>query len=106
MPLMTPIVLRFSESVLLANATSELQRHQQSLRAWMASGQSSQVVADLSALKDIDTSALAVLLQLDRDVRRATGQALVIRSAPDNLLSLAKLSSLLPVLRWEDAAIH
>lgn len=103
---MTETVLRFSERVLLASATAELQRHQQSLRASFASGQALRVVADLVALKDIDTSALAVLLQLDRDVRHATGQALVIRSAPANLLSLAKLSSLLPVLHWEDAAIH
>lgn len=103
---MAELVLRFSESVLLASAMAELKRHQSSLRQAVASQDKPRVLADLSGLKEIDTSALAVIVQLDRDVRSATGSPLVIRSAPENLVSLARLSSLVPVLRWEDAAIR
>lgn len=105
MSVMSEIVLRFSESVLLSSAKEELARHQSSLRPISSATPKPRVIADLSGLKEIDTSALAVILQLDRDVRQATGSPMVIRSAPENLISLARLSSLLPVLCWEGAAI-
>jgi ABC-type transporter Mla MlaB component len=106
MQAMSEVVLRFSESVLLSSAASELGRHQSSLRSVsLDPAAKPQVVADLAGLKEVDTSTLAVIVQLDRDVRRATGMPLAIRSAPENLVSLARLSSLLPVLRWEDSAI-
>lgn len=102
MSLSSEIVLRFSESVLLSNAMSELKRHQESLREAASPGAAAaQAVADLSVLKDVDTSALAVIVQLDRDARHVTGSPLLIRGAPENLVSLARLSSLVSVLQWE-----
>jgi len=105
------IRLGFSERVALTNASSELARHRTTLRAQAASFRSSQspaqntgVIADLRALKEVDTSALAVILQLDREVRAAFKQPMRIQGAPANLLSLARLSSLADVLCWEDAA--
>lgn len=100
---MHDIILQFSERVSLGNAMSELARHQavlrQELKGSSASGQ--RVVADLSALKDVDTSALSLILHLDRHVRDHVGHPLVIRSAPVNLVSLARLSSLSDALHWE-----
>lgn len=97
---MAEIVLKFSERVSLANADAELARHQQELnRASLQAG--ARVVADLSMLKEVDTSALAVILQLDRQVRQRLSQPMRIRSAPANLFSLARLSSLESVLDFE-----
>lgn len=98
--IMSEIILKFSERVSLANADEELAQHQQELaRHSQLSGV--RVIADLSMLKEVDTSALAVILQLDRQVRKASSQPMRIRSAPANLLSLAHLSSLESVLDFE-----
>lgn len=103
---MTDIILTFSERVTLVNATAELAKHQQTLRQQMPSNKVSnqRVVADLSALKEVDTSALSVLLHLDRQVRNQLGVPLIIRAAPINLVSLARLSSLSETLHWEATA--
>ena len=103
---MPDIILKFSERVTLVNAMAELAKHQQILRQQMSSATASgkRVVADLSALKDVDTSALSVLLHLDRQVRDQLGAPLIIRAAPINLVSLARLSSLSDTLHWESTA--
>lgn len=99
----TEILLTFSATVSLTNAAAERDRHVQTLD--QALGHSSaRCVADLSDLCDVDTSALAVLLALDRRVRDKTSAPLVIRSAPEALRSLAALSSLDTVLCWEGTA--
>ena len=101
---MQEIVLQFSDRVSLGNVMAELARHQSALSQQL-SGQSDgerQVVADLSGLKDVDTSALSLLLHLDRLVRGQIRTPLVIRAAPANLLSLARLSSLTEALHWEN----
>jgi ABC-type transporter Mla MlaB component len=100
---MHDIILQFSERVSLLNAMSELGRHQEFLKTHLtrSAGSSQRVIADLGALKEVDTSALSLLLHLDRQVREKLGQPLVIRAAPPNLLSLARLSSLSDVLHWE-----
>lgn len=105
---MTDIILTFSERVTLVSAMAELAKHQQSLRQQGPSSvaKDQRVVADLSALKEVDTSALSVLLHLDRQVRGQSGAPLIIRSAPINLVSLARLSSLSETLHWEAKAAH
>lgn len=100
----TEILLKFSESVSLTNAAAERDRHLAAIDRTF--GQSStQCVADLSDLRDVDTSALAVLLALDRRVREKMNAPLVIRSAPEALRSLAALSSLEAVLHWEETTL-
>ena len=100
----TEILLKFSESVSLANAAAERDRHLAAVD--QAFGPSSpRCVADLSELREVDTSALAVLLALDRRVREKAHAPLVIRSAPEALRSLAALSSLDAVLHWEETAL-
>ena len=64
------------------------------------------VIADLSMLKDVDTSALAVIVQLDRQVRQNSSRPLRIRCAPSNLIWLARLSSLESVLDFEQNFEH
>ena len=97
-------VLRFSERVTVAEAMQELDRHMAMLRAGSVATSKSVLlpVADLQGLQEVDTSALAVIIALDRESRRRCGQPLRIRNAPDNILSLARLSSLSSVLTWED----
>ena len=100
----TEILLKFSESVSLTNAAAERDRHLAAFE--QALGHSAtQCVADLSDLRDVDTSALAVLLALDRRVREKTNTPLAIRSAPEALRSLAALSSLDAVLHWEETTL-
>lgn len=97
--------MQFSERVILSNAMQELGRHQTRLRQALSSNKVAvgpcKVVADLGSLKEVDTSVLALILHLDRQVRQALKAPLVIRSAPANLVSLAKLSSLSSALQWE-----
>jgi ABC-type transporter Mla MlaB component len=99
-------ILSFSERVTVAEARQELDRHLADLRAGLtrAPAGTSQAVADLQGLQEVDTSALAVIIALDRESRRMSGQPLRIRHAPDNLVSLARLSSLSSVLTWEGGA--
>lgn len=105
---MTDIILKFSDRVTLVNAMAELAKHQQTLRQSLSSHSSKdlRVIADLSGLKDVDTSALSVILHLDRQVRGQSGTPLLIRAAPINLISLARLSSLSDTLCWEAEAAH
>ena len=53
-------------------------------------GSGSGVVVDAGPLQHFDSSALAVLLELDR-LAEAWGRAFAIRSAPAKLAALAKL---------------
>lgn len=65
----------------------------QALRA-----EAAQVVVDAAKLRDFDSSALAVLLELRRECARA-GKRFVVQGLPSRLLDLAKLygiSGLLP----------
>ena len=102
---MSEILLQFSERVVLATAMQELHRHQQFLRQQLLQSKDGTkrplLVADLGRLRELDTSALAVLVQLDRESRSQLGQALVIRAAPENLRSLARLSSLESLMSWQ-----
>jgi ABC-type transporter Mla MlaB component len=96
-------VLEFRDRLTVANAREVLAQQQQSLGRIVADAQLAHcsVVADLSALVEVDTSALAVILQLHRDCRARVGRPLRIRGASQDLRSLARLSSLDSVLQWE-----
>lgn len=102
---MKEILLQFSDRVVLATAMQELSRHQRFLQQQLPQRQdpeaSIQLVADLGQLREVDTSVLAVLLHLDRQARTQSGHPLVIRSASENLKSLARLSSLESVMSWQ-----
>ena len=101
---MSPIRLTFSERLDLQNAMAELGVHQRSLDA---SGRQSQptapesIVADLSGLREVDTAALAVLLELNRETRRRFGKPLVVASAPRQLRTLAELTSVDRLMTWQ-----
>jgi ABC-type transporter Mla MlaB component len=94
--------LSFKGSLTVTNASAELTRHQLVLRQKRQT-LPTKILADLSQLSEVDTSALAVLIQLDREARDQLGQPISIIGAPDNLISLARLSSLLDVLDWDVA---
>ena len=102
---MTEILLQFSDRVVLATAMQELSRHRRFLQEQLPQRQDSaasvQLIADLGQLRELDTSVLAVLLHLDREARDKLGRPLVIRSASENLQSLARLSSLESVMSWQ-----
>ena len=108
---MQELVLPLSQRVVLATVMQEKQTLLGRLQQALASSSPAQtaaggpteirVVADLSALQEVDTSALAMLVALDRQVRQLTRQPLCIRSAPENLRSLARLTSLSSVVHWE-----
>ncbi|MBU3725132.1 MAG: STAS domain-containing protein [Burkholderiaceae bacterium] len=102
---MREILLQFSERVVLSTAMQELDRHQRFLRETRLQERegaaSIQLVADLGASKEVDTAVLGVLLHLDREARSRFGCPLVIRSASENLKSLARLSSLESVMSWQ-----
>jgi ABC-type transporter Mla MlaB component len=101
---MQEIRLEFHGRLTLANARQALADQQRAL-GLAAKGnnasQSCKVIADLSGLADVDTAALAVILQLDRDARSQIGRPLMIQGASQDLRSLARLSSLDSVLNWE-----
>ena len=97
----TPLLLKLSETVSLANAAAERDRLLAALDQGVAAGAVA-CVADLSDVTEVDTSVLAVLLALDRRTREKTNAPLRVRSAPDAVRSLASLSSLDPVLQWEE----
>ena len=52
-------------------------------------------------LREVDTSALAVILQLDRESRRYLGRPMAIVSAPEELRSLARLTSIDALMNWQ-----
>lgn len=106
---MTDVELKFSGPLTLAQAGGELARQQALLKEKGFSSSAKdktlrdcRVVADLSDLTDVDTSALAVLIALNRDVMALGAPALCLKRAPESLLSLAKLSSLATVFDWEN----
>jgi len=108
---MPEIVLQFSGPLTLTEAMNVLALQEKALEAHRRAHPGAdlsdlRVVADLSGLTDIDTAALAVVLQLDRRVRTWLSRPLRLRGAPDNLISLARLSSLLPALDWEQGALQ
>lgn len=100
---MHELMLEFHGRLTLANARQVLEDQQQALRRMMSNKEAlgAPIVADLSGLSDVDTSALAVILQLDREARAQAGKPLRIRGATQDLRSLARLSSLDSVLNWE-----
>ncbi len=99
---MQEVLLEFRGRLTLANARQVLESQQAALKTALKNTQGQQsVVADLTGLADVDTSALAVILQLDRDVRAHSGAPLRIRGASQDLRSLARLSSLASVLNWD-----
>jgi len=95
--------LEFHGRLTLVNARQVLEDQQQALRRIVNNKEAlgAPIVADLSGLSDVDTSALAVILQLDREARSQVGKPLRIRGATQDLRSLARLSSLDSVLNWE-----
>ncbi|MFZ9346260.1 MAG: STAS domain-containing protein [Burkholderiaceae bacterium] len=102
---MQEILLSLSERVGLSTVMRELDQQLDHLQqAWPDSRPdtaSCRVVVDLGGLHQVDTSVLALILQLDRQVRTHTAQPLRIRSAPQALRALARLTSLSSVLEWE-----
>lgn len=102
-PPVSDCLLAFSARVTIVEAMQELERHLLALRAASAGTDATtiQPVADLHSLQEVDTSALTVLIALDRESRRAYAGPLLIRHAPGNLVSLARLSSLTSTLCWE-----
>lgn len=98
---MHEVLLEFKGRLTLANAQQELALKEQALRAITTNVRQCEVVADLSALVEVDTSALAVILHLDRAARALTSHSLTIRGASEDLRSLARLSSLESVLNWQ-----
>lgn len=62
----------------------------EALRAMLAGETGAEVVADASALKEFDSSALAVLLACRRQVL-AAGKVFSVRGLPDRLRQLAGL---------------
>ncbi len=98
---MQELLLEFTGRLTLANAQQELWSKQQVLSAAKEKLHDCKVVADLSQLTEVDTSALAVIVQLDRELRVRSGQPLGIRGASEDLRSLARLSSLDALLNWE-----
>lgn len=97
----TSLILKFSETVSLSNAAAERDRLLAALDQGVSAGAIA-CIADLSDVAEVDTSVLAVLLALDRRTREKTNVPLLVRSAPDAVRSLASLSSLDPVLQWEE----
>lgn len=101
---MPEILLIVKGRLTLGEAQAELARQLALLRAHpqvAPAGSSPRVVGDLSGLTELDTSALSVLLHLDRESRARFQVPILWRGAPENLLSLARLTSLLTVLQWE-----
>jgi phospholipid transport system transporter-binding protein len=80
--------------VLLLPATLTAREARDTLRmlkqALEKEGSESAVVVDAGPLQRFDSSALAVLLEVDR-LAQAWGRAFAIRSAPAKLVALAKL---------------
>jgi phospholipid transport system transporter-binding protein len=80
--------------VLLLPATLTAREARDTLRmlkqALESEGSGSGVVVDAGPLQQFDSSALAVLLELDR-LAEAWGRGFAIRSAPAKLAALAKL---------------
>jgi len=99
---MTDISLQFSGRLTLKEAMAELSAKRQELLS-AAKHTNVQVIGNLSGLLDVDTSALAVMLQLDRQARQLFSRPISWRGAPPSLVSLAGLSSLTNVLQWEDS---
>jgi ABC-type transporter Mla MlaB component len=97
------LMLEFRGRLTLANARQVLEDQQQALQRMLSNKQAlgASIVVDLSGLSDVDTSALAVILHLDREARARVGKPLHIRGATQDLRSLARLSSLDSVLNWE-----
>ncbi|MFM8631317.1 MAG: lipid asymmetry maintenance protein MlaB [Betaproteobacteria bacterium] len=101
---MSPIRLTFSERLDLHNAMAELGVHQRSLDVVGRQPQPTapkSIVADLSGLREVDTAALAVLLELNRETRRRFGKPLVVASAPRQLRALAELTSVDRLMTWQ-----
>jgi ABC-type transporter Mla MlaB component len=99
---MTNVLLQFSDRLTLKEAMTELSRLRQQLTQAAKPGTNVELIADLSQLSEVDTSALAVMLQLDRQARQLFSCPIRWRGAPASLISLARLSSLITVLQWED----
>jgi len=100
---MAPIVLEFAGRLTVKEAMQTLGLQQQRLQqAANASGIT--IIGDLSKLTDVDTSALAVMLHLDRESRTRFAKPVRWRGTPANLISLAGLSSLTNVFEWENGA--
>ena len=103
---MSELVLQLSGRLTLNEAMQTLAQQTDILkRHAVQPGQDAsgvQVIGDLSGLLEVDTSALAVMLHLDRDARAQTGRPISWRMPTTNLVSLARLSSLLEVFSWQD----
>ncbi len=102
---MEQIRLQFSECVVLHNAMQELGRHQSFIKQAVGRtdrlADQTEIIADMTLLREVDTSALAVILQLDRESRRYLGRPMAIVSAPEELRSLARLTSIDALMNWQ-----
>ncbi|MDZ5455433.1 STAS domain-containing protein [Azohydromonas lata] len=99
---MTVALLALPDTLTMATATQALR----GLEPALAGSGGAQVEVDATALRDYDSAALAVLLQLRRNVQAAGGD-LCIKGAPKLLAELAQLYGVdgaLPGLEEQAAA--
>ena len=89
-------MLLLPERLTLADAPAALRMLSQALKGEAGAT----VVVDASALKRFDSSALAVLLEIDR-VAQAWGRDFAVRTAPAKLVALARLYGVDGLLRPE-----
>jgi ABC-type transporter Mla MlaB component len=100
---MASIVLEFAGRLTVKEAMQTLGLQQQRLQQTSSVAETS-IIGDLSKITDVDTSALAVMLHLDRECRKRFAKPVRWRGTPANLISLAGLSSLTDVFEWENGA--
>jgi phospholipid transport system transporter-binding protein len=96
-------MLMLPEAVTLHHASDTLRMLSQALPR---DGDAAALTLDASALRDFDTSALAVLLECKR-LATASGRGFAVRGAPAKLVALARLygvDELLTLRQPEEAA--
>ena len=77
----------------LSQLKTQMQDH---LRAMRVAGDPAPIAVDLGGLTQVDTSALAMMLAVEREAR-ALGISVHWRSMPASLRALARLSSVEPL---------
>lgn len=86
-----PSVLKLPQDLTFAKAVACTCAFNKELRAAYGNRAHKQIVLDASAVEHFDSSALAVLMQLRRDVMALGGQGVVVASMPTRLRELSEL---------------
>lgn len=68
--------------------------------AWLRGAVDGEIVVDLADVTDVDSAAVALLLEWQRAAARRGGH-LAIRSAPERLRAIARISGLDALLNFE-----